>query len=107
MKLTARLSGYKTLVVSSLVTTGGVVAAIPDQLQQLGIRWIDLMPQVVPTKIVGHVLIGLGLIFSVLRLVTRTPPFQTTPQYPQVPPDLMQYAPGSIRPDPNIQPSGT
>ena len=95
MKLTRKLAGYKTFIASGLVSFAGTIAAIPDQLQQLGIDWKTTLPQAIPIKNVGLLLIGLGVLFALLRMVTRTPPLQA---YPEVPPDLMKYAPNG--PDP-------
>jgi hypothetical protein len=96
-----KLAGFKTLITSGLVSIAGTIAAVPEQLQQLGIDWKSILPQAIPIQRVGLLVLGLGLVFGLLRLVTRTPPFQNYPIAPPPPPqDLMQYAPTGSGPNP-------
>ncbi len=85
MKLTRKLAGYKTLITSGLVSCAGVVATIPDQLQQLGIDWKIQLPQALPIQKVGLIVLGLGILFGLLRLMTFTPPFKSTNDPNQLP----------------------
>ena len=98
------IKGFKTFIASACVSLAGTIAALPTQLQQLGLDWKSVIPQVVSVKLVGFVLLGLGLLFGLLRYVTDTPPFQTYPTAaplppPGPPPQYQQYAPGPIPPE--------
>jgi hypothetical protein len=74
MTITNRLKGYRTFIAAAFTSIGGTLAALPDQLNQLGVDWKVQIPTFIPIRWAGLVLLVSGLVFGLLRIITTTPP---------------------------------